>query len=350
MATANDRAKRPNRLPHRIAFIVVAALLFGILLLLPMVLAGVVQDIAQSANPTYRIVTSGQGEASSHANINLAVENLDEWQRKITIVVAGHHICQVACDWTDRILFVSIPVAAEDGEGLPPSVTLNFPAGIQEVSQEITLPVSGDAIRYPFDTYGLELGVIMQRVYSDGHIQVLSPRDADGHLFLSVNGSIPRAVMQKPLPVDLNGVFVDDPAFQYVNVTQLFFSRPIYLRIMTVLLVLLISAAAAYAVFMRPLDELVINCGALVLGVWGIRAIMFGSAMEGFTVIDLMLMTVIIFLLMAIVWHALAFHHERGGLNLPLLRRRQTGAPEQTAIVPSGAGDADLRFDATKEP
>ena len=55
------------------------------------------------------------------------------------------------------------------------------------------------------------------------------------------------------------------------------FERPLYLRIVTVLLVVLIGAASAYAVFLRPLSELIINAGALVLGVWGIRAVLLGT-------------------------------------------------------------------------
>jgi len=40
---------------------------------------------------------------------------------------------------------------------------------------------------------------------------------------------------------------------------------------MAVTLVLLIAAAAAYAVVLRPLDELMISAGGLILAVWGIR-------------------------------------------------------------------------------
>jgi hypothetical protein len=311
-----ERAGRANRvrrrLPKRAAFVSVAALLLGIVALLPFALAGVVEDIAQSANPTFPIMADYHDEAATHSHVNLSVTNLDEWQRYVTIGVSGHHACATTCDWSDRVLLVSIPVASEDGEGLPPYAAISFAPGAKEVTQEVKLPVSGDPIRYPFDRYGLELGVIMQRVYSDGRTETVSPAEAPGHLFLSVNGSIPRAVMGRPVPVKLSSVFVDDPAYQYVSVTQLTFSRPVYLDILTVFLVVLISAAAAYAVFMRPLHELVLNSGALVLGVWGIRAILLGAGVAGFTVIDLSLMIVILFLLAAITWRALWFLHERG--------------------------------------
>jgi hypothetical protein len=92
----------------------------------------------------------------------------------------------------------------------------------------------------------------------------------------------------------------------------LHFSRPLYERVLAVLLVLLVAFAAAYAVFMRPLQDLVLNSGALVLGVWGIRSILSpGTASR--TLVDLTLSFVILFLLSAITIraHQFLFHRSR---------------------------------------
>jgi hypothetical protein len=323
-----------RHLPHRIAFCIVAFLLLSILALLPFALTDVIEDITQSANPTYSLVSTAPAPAASHSRINLALSSLDEWKRTATISVSGHHVCDNGCQWTDHLLFVSIPPGREDGEGLPPYAAVDFRPSALAVSQDITLPVYGDPIRYPFDHYRLRLAVVMQRVYPDGTTQTVSPQDAVGHLFLSVNGFIPRAVMDKPLPVPLSSVFVDNPAYQYVTATQLTFVRPEYLQILTVFLVLLVSAAAAYAVFLRPLSELVINAGALVLGVWGIRAILLGSNVAGFTVVDLSLMVVILFLLLAMTWRALWFLRDRSELGRPQLRHSQPlAAPREASAV-----------------
>ena len=53
-----------------------------------------------------------------------------------------------------------------------------------------------------------------------------------------------------------------------------FVLTPLHARLLAVLLVVLIAAAAAYAVLMRPVHELAISSGGLVLGVWGIRALL----------------------------------------------------------------------------
>jgi hypothetical protein len=106
---------------------------------------------------------------------------------------------------------------------------------------------------------------------------------------------------------------------QLIVATDLRFGRPLYLQILTLLLVLLVTAAAAFAVFMRPLDQLVINSGALVLGVWGVRSILLGSSVPGLTLVDISLVVVILFLLLAITVRTLWLLEERAAH--PLLRR-----------------------------
>ena len=83
------------------------------------------------------------------------------------------------------------------------------------------------------------------------------------------------------------------------------FAPPAYVRFLAVTLVILVAAAAVYTVFLRPLHDLVVNVGALVLGVWGIRSILTPSDILYITAVDLSLSMVIIFLLGAITIRAL---------------------------------------------
>ena len=161
-------------MPHRVAFFLVASLLLGSLALLPFVLAGVAQDIAQSANPTYPITPEQPQPAATRTLLNIRMTGLDEWQRLVTAEVSGHRVCAGGCTGSDRIHFVSIPVAAERGKGLPPYATITFPPSQKGVSQKIDLPVWGDPIRFPFDRYGLRIAVVVQRVLGDGGVQTLN--------------------------------------------------------------------------------------------------------------------------------------------------------------------------------
>src|SRR5262249_12804711 len=217
------------------------------------------------------------------------------------IRVSGTHICETACTWSDRLIFVSDDHSDTNldlGEGLPPSATVTLPPASREVTQLITLPVLGEPIGSPFHRYSLDLGVIMERVYPDGTVEQFSPETAAGHLFLSLRMRAPRTTMGAPERFNPHDVTVLD--YQYAGLTRLTLRRPLYLQVLTVLLVLLVTAAAAYAVFLRPLFELIAGARALVLGVWGIRAVLLGTNVPGFTAIDLSLAVVILFLLGAI--------------------------------------------------
>jgi hypothetical protein len=103
------------------------------------------------------------------------------------------------------------------------------------------------------------------------------------------------------------------------GLTVLRFARPLDVQVLAIVLVVLIAAAAAYAVFLRPLQDLVIGSGALVLGVWGIRSILTpGTAYR--TLVDLALSAVVLFLLGAITVRALQYAHEKG--RLPFAREK----------------------------
>ncbi len=180
-------------------------------------------------------------------------------------------------------------------------------------TQQLELPVRGYPNRYPFDTYELLLGIGLARVYPDGRVERLGRDEAAGHLFLTLQDQLPREEIGPPAKLDPDLPRQPDDVYELLVLQQLRMTRPLHEQVLAVLLVVLIAAAAAYAVFMRPLHDLVINCGALVIGVWGIRAILSpGTAYR--TVVDLALSVVILFLLGAITVRALQFSHARAGL------------------------------------
>ena len=45
-------------------------------------------------------------------------------------------------------------------------------------------------------------GVALQRVYPDGSVQTLSPAEAEGHLFVTLQDQLPRQTMTSPTSID----------------------------------------------------------------------------------------------------------------------------------------------------
>ncbi|MGH2602283.1 MAG: hypothetical protein ACRDJ9_23225, partial [Dehalococcoidia bacterium] len=194
----------------------------------------------------------------------------------------------------------------------------------------------------------LGFGIVLQRVLPDGTVQSLSAEEAADRLVATLQVELPRLDMSGPHPVDASRIEATGGTYPFLIVDELTFERSLYLRVLTVLLVLLVAAAASFAVFLRPLNELVIDVGALVIGIWGIRSILVGiDAPPGSSVVDLSLSIVILFLFAAITVRALMFLDERARLNVLHPQRRMKdnipadtdAAPERIPAPPDGRGN-----------
>jgi hypothetical protein len=191
---------------------------------------------------------------------------------------------------------------------------VSMPSSTQPISTSVQLPLRGHPVRYPFDEYELWLGVIPERELADGRVIHQGMAEATGTWFLTVQEKLPRLTLTENAEVDPTRMETDDNErmdLHYAFVHRFTFQRPAYLRVLSLLLVLLVTAAAAFAVFLRPLQELVLSAGGLVLGVWGIRSIISPSSQAFVSAIDLSLALVILFLLGAIAVRALTFLVQR---------------------------------------
>ncbi len=95
---------------YRVAFVGSAMLMLGIVVTLPFSLASVVDDVVGPATgrvlPLLRVPPAAI--AADHSRLHVAVTELDEVQLLATLRVSGHHVCEAACPWRDRLLFVAV--------------------------------------------------------------------------------------------------------------------------------------------------------------------------------------------------------------------------------------------------
>jgi hypothetical protein len=308
-----------HRLRHRTAYLLVALLLLFIVALLPFAVVSLVEDFREEHNPNHSIAALS-GRPVDRASVAIDLLGMDEWQGTVTARVTAHQECEGSCRWRDRYRFVSIW-----GDGFHPSdrptvQQVTVPENPRVVTVTFQLPISGDPMRYPFDRYAMALGIIMDRLYPDGREETLTLAEAANYVTILASARIPRISVEPlaaPSPSDPT-VQMAEARQPYLFVDVVRFRRPLYLQVLTVCLVLLVTAAAAYAVFLRPLDQLIINAGALILGVWGIRVILLGTSLIGLTAVDLALWSVILFLLVTITVRTLWLLEE--GTGWPVLR------------------------------
>jgi hypothetical protein len=319
-----------HRLRDRAAYLLICFLLFFIIALLPFAVVSLVEDFRDQPRANHSIAALG-GNPIDRASVAIDLIGMDEWQGTVTARVTAHQECEGPCRWHDRYRFVSIWGDEFQPSDRPTVEQLTVPESPRVVTATFQLPISGDPLRYPFDRYAMALGIIMDRLYPDGREETLTLAEAAGYVTIWASARIPR-INVEPLAASSP----DDPTVgmaearqPYLFVDVVRFGRPLYLQVLTVCLVLLVTAAAAYAVFLRPLDQLIINAGALILGVWGIRVILLGTSLPGLTAVDLALWTVILFLLVTITVRTLWLLEEGTGWRLlrTLLRHRRDAEP-----------------------
>jgi hypothetical protein len=304
-------------------------LVVGIAALLPFALSSVMDNVLQPAegvNHPLSVPIEGEG-AASQSRLLVSVVGIDEVRGRATLWVSGHRVCAGTCAWGTQVVFFSFGTHEATIAGMPPSAIVALPPTDSMVTQSIELPVQGYPSRYPFDSYTLRLGLGVLRALPDGTVQPMTPAEATDHLYLTIKAQLPNAGMAWPQPVDPASVSGDGDLSQYASVDVLTFTRPLHVRVLAVLLVLLVAAAAVYAVCMRPLQDLVINAGGLVLGVWGVRSILTPGGITYLTAVDLALSVVILFLLGAMTMRALQYCYQQTNLDvfpLAYLRRWRT--------------------------
>jgi hypothetical protein len=86
-------------------------------------------------------------------------------------------------------------------------------------------------------------------------------------------------------------------------------------RIVTIVLVILISASAIFALGLRTLHELVLGIGGIILGIWGVRSVVVQTEIPDVTLIDLILAFVILVLLLALSIRAARYFYVQSGLR-----------------------------------
>ena len=328
-------APPPSDTRHTVSYALVVLLVLGTALSLPFAMSSVAQNLRRGSNDRVQYTTGTGASARPAFRVHLDITTLDQGGGFVTVRITAARGCAPGCTTGARLsLFTALsdPGGAPfaDAQFLPVIQTLDFPSDASTLSSELRLPIYGDTIRYPFDSWQLAMNVMPEAVLADGTRQHLSASSADGQIVFTAQNRVTRLELERRVFTQsgLSGDGAGAPALLGI---ELGFHRPLYLRLVTVLLVLLVGAAAAYAVFLRPLSDLIVNSGALVLGIWGVRAVLLGTDFVVVTAVDLALMSVILFLLVMLTLRTCWALEERSRFALlhrvAALRRAFHGHP-----------------------
>jgi hypothetical protein len=301
--------------------------LFGALILLGVVAFGL-HDTSQRflgppASPSYVLSESPDDQAATQlTDLHLLVTALDDTTGLLTIRVDGYQECRPKCEADEQLVLVALRSDEVRGRHLPPAAIVPLPAVSGPVSQTVQLPVRVQALRYPFDAFDLMLGLTLVQVDAATGAVHRPAAEASARMHVTLQSELPQMNMSAPQPRDPESLRTNEGRYHFFAIESLHFNRWRAGQGLTVLLVLLIAAAAAYAVLLRSLHDLILSAGGLVIGVWGIRSVLVPNNVSGRTGVDVALALVIIFLLGAMSIR----------VALLVLSRRQQTAAVQDAV------------------
>jgi hypothetical protein len=280
--------------------------------------------LGRAPDPLFDFVTGQQlnSAATSAAEkeatyINLGLITLDEENGQITIAVSGSRTCGSTCA-TINMTLTALDNDADQRRGFPPSATVTIKPTDVIFSQSVTLPVRGQPSLYPFDDYSLWLGVGGSVTAADGKPVEITPDTIPTHAVVTFQNRISDMVMDPPRQIDPQVTRSETDPFHFLAVQALNFTRPAYLEVLTVVLVVLIAVSASMALFTRGIDELALGFGSLILGIWGVRAVLMPNSLSTPTAVDLALTWVILFLLLGLIVRAALHFQSRS--ELPILK------------------------------
>jgi hypothetical protein len=310
-----------SRRRYLAAFVVTVAVVIIVLGLLPSALVSMYRELrGQAIDSVFDLFTGtevnvDQTFGPDTAFVNITVSELDESSRTATLIISGHRVCPAICPATTSTFF-SLGNDAAQRRGLPPSAVVTVPGESGTYTFTIQLPIRGTPQLYPFDTYTLLLGLVISVTLPNGREQVITvPERVRERISLTLEDQVVRLNMSPPVPIDPASVHSETDPVNFLLVDQLQWQRPLYLRIVTVLLVLLISASAIFALGLRTLHELVLGIGGIILGIWGVRSVVVQTELPDVTLIDLILAFVMLVLLLALSVRAARYFYVQSRLR-----------------------------------
>ncbi len=303
------------------AFILTVFVIIFVMVMLPATVESMIDELrGQATDQIYDLFTGQEVDATKMVSpeaafANITVTNLDETTRMATLTISGNRVCAAVCPELTAT-FYSIGNDAARRRGLPPSASITIPGETGSYTYTFELPIKGTPQRYPFDDYTMRLGLVVTASLPDGATRVIdSPEAMERAVSLTLEDLVVRLNMLPPKPVDPATVRSPGDPTDFLLVDILQWQRPRYLRIISVLMVVLISSSGIFALGLRSLPELVLGIGGILLGIWGVRSVIVQSPLPDVTLIDLILGFVMLFLMLVLAIRAAKFFYAQSGLG-----------------------------------
>jgi len=287
--------------------LIVSLLTLAVLVLLPVAVQSLVSELRRASGLVVYDMITGQPVTDDATGrdgpdgtfLDVIVSGIDESTRTATLQISGHRICSAQCPPV-KLTFFSLRQEESARHGMPYVATVEAPTASEPMATSVTLPVDGRPPLYPFDSYRLALGMGAEVTRPDGGTISPPPEMVRKLADVTVQDGVARMTMAQPQPLDAVLLIPGNAPIKPVAALDLTFRRPVYLQVITVLLVLLIAASGFFALATQSLGQLSLGIGGLILGIWGIRSVVIQGNLPDITVVDSVLAIIILLMLLGV--------------------------------------------------
>ncbi len=298
-----------------LAFLIVAV----VIVLLPSAYKSIVQDIKHPGKAGISITPEQNhlGEDNLTA-LKISLKGIDEIKNTATFLVSGEHSCVTDCGtYTERFHFYQVDADDAESDDIPPMATMLVPNVSDEITHTFTLPIRGHIITYPFDQYEQGLGIHIQRVNNaDKSVTGFTPEELKTHFRIHFAEDVSKMEMTEFKLVPPISVKPKDAKFTYDYAFISQYERPMYLKLIVPIVLLITGIVCVFTMVTQPFDKLVMASAAMTLGVFGSRSLILSGMPSDSTLIDNLFLMIVLFNLVALVFKGMNFYHARAGLKL----------------------------------
>jgi len=279
-----------------------------ILFLLPMAVQSIVKDI-RGLIPEQQFLTKDLTDHGQHfTDIEISLKDVDEMTQVVTIEISGERSCVAPCGaFEDKITFYGINEQTKDQRSHSKNASIIIPDANVPISSEIKLPFTGRLFLYPFDKYTFGVGINIERTYTGQPAKRLTPKDVEDSFEVSFSESVARMELQSFGAVNGADFKPRNVAEPYLFSAIAKFERPMHLKIIVTMVVLMIVLVSVYTMATRPFNELIIDVGAIILGIFGARELVIKDFPSDTTVVDTLFGMIVLYNLVVVVFRSI-FH------------------------------------------
>jgi len=288
--------------------LVVAASIASLIILglLPMAIQSIIKDIKGLASEQQFFTADLDDRGQHFTDLDLSIKEIDEMGQIATVEISGERSCVSPCGtFTDKVTFYGINAQTKDQRSHSKNATIIIPDENVPISAEIKLPFTGRQFLYPYDTYTFGVGVTIERTFVDKTPKLLTSTEIADSFEVSFSENVSRMELKSFKKVDGASFKPRNVKEPYLIAGIAEFERPVHLKIIVTMVVLMVVLVSVYTMTTRPFNELILDVGAIILGIFGARELVIKDFPSDTTLVDTIFGVIVLYNLAVVVFRSI---------------------------------------------